>query len=579
MKTVTQGRLFLLTGLSGSGKSTLGHLLVNHLNQYGVRNAYLLDGDAARAFFDGDSAFDAEARDAMTRRMAFAALTMTQNNVDVVMANIAGLRATRRFLRRKFADFIEIFLDVDLDTLIRNDVKGLYKTRLAAERPMLVGVDIPYERPESPELAVFPHRETPEDSLKRILEFLAHRGPIMGTKADTLASLTAYVKRSRILPQVVLTWDHLTRDPVGQLHRVRGALGAGPYILRSSCRAEDARSKSNAGAFKSVPDVPDEGAAFQTAARRVRDSYAEKGVEKPDAEQILVQPMLARVRMAGVVCTRYKAADSPYYVVNYDDRTGRTETVTSGCGGDMIFISRFLRHEELGAWQALIDAVRELEELYPKFPVEVEFAVLEAGEVVVLQCRALHVHSPSVSLEQSAGELIQELKLRLDRYRLPQPHLPGADTILSDMADWNPSEMIGDRPSTLAYSIYRELVTDRTWHEARASQGYFDVLHANLMLSMARKPYMDTRMSFASLTPAALRPATRERLVTLYLDALRRQPQLHDKVEFDLLYTCFDLGVERRIRARNGLAETEIAELLASLRELTNTLVAHAERD
>jgi hypothetical protein len=227
--------------------------------------------------------------------------------------------------------------------------------------------------------------------------------------------------------------------------------------------------------------------------------------------------------------------------------------------------------------ETLIHAVRELESLFPKFPLEIEFAISKSAEILIFQCRPLLVVAPHISLEESAAELIEELKLRFDRLQLPQPHLPGSCTVLSDMADWNPSEIIGDKPSTLSYSIYRELITDRTWHEARTSQGYFNVVQANLMLSMARKPYIDVRMSFASFTPASLSHQTREKLVNLYLQRIKESPHFHDKVEFEILYTCYDLTA-RTGCSNGGLGEHGIREVLGSLRELTNRLVTSAKR-
>ncbi len=56
----------------------------------------------------------------------------------------------------------------------------------------------------------------------------------------------------------------------------------------------------------------------------------------------------------------------------------------------------------------------------------------------------------------------------------PQRALYGTRTILSDMTDWNPAEMIGHHPRPLAYSLYRELITKATWRRARARIGYVD---------------------------------------------------------------------------------------------------------
>jgi adenylylsulfate kinase-like enzyme len=573
MTNLGKGRVFLLTGLSGSGKSTLGNLLVSHLNKYGVRDIFLLDGDASRAFFEGDLSYLPEDRDAMTKRMAFAAFTLTENNIDVVMANIARKKELRQFIRKKIPDYIEIFHDADITTLIEKDVKGTYRNNLSSKNPMIVGVDIPYDRPEYPDVIVYPYKESPQESLKRVLEYLAGRGAIMGTKSETLESLRHIIKMAKVLPQVTITWDLLSGDPANIIKQIEDEIGCGPYILRSSCQCEDNNIVSNAGMFTSVSGVTSDVSDFVNAANTVLESYKKNNIPKPGSEQILIQPMLTDVQMSGVICTRYKSADSPYYVINYDDSTGKTNTITSGAGGNIIYISRFIQREDLKEWEPLFNAIKELETIYHKYPLDIEFAILNTKEIVILQCRPLLVEPSEKLLEESAGELIQELKLRFIRCQLPDPHLPGKETVLSDMADWNPSEIIGDRPSTLSYSLYRELVTDKTWHESRTSQGYFDLVQANLMLSMARKPYIDTRMSFASFTPADLSSTTRNKLVDYYLDTLKKNQHLHDKIEFEILYTCYDLGVEKRIQQCERLTLAERTEVIESLKRLTNHLV------
>jgi adenylylsulfate kinase len=253
----------------------LGKLLTDHLNHFGIRAAFLLDGDSVRFFFDNDLSFNAADRDAVTRRMAYSAFSLIENGIDVVMANIAGSRETRQFLRRKFADYIEIYMNTDLATVVAHDVKGIYSKCSTLERPQIVGMDIPYEEPVCPDVVIFPYRETPQEGLKKVLDFLADRGPLMGTKADTLASIAPFLKKSRVLPQVVLTWDIISRDPFNQLKSVKSELGQGPFIFRSSCRSEDSKKTSNASAFESILNVPGDAEGLRRL-KKIRDSYARK---------------------------------------------------------------------------------------------------------------------------------------------------------------------------------------------------------------------------------------------------------------------------------------------------------------
>jgi phosphoenolpyruvate synthase/pyruvate phosphate dikinase len=67
------------------------------------------------------------------------------------------------------------------------------------------------------------------------------------------------------------------------------------------------------------------------AIERVIDSFAAEG---SDEDQIFVQPMLERVAMAGVAFSR-NPSGGPYFVINYDDRSGLTDRVTAGVGDNL----------------------------------------------------------------------------------------------------------------------------------------------------------------------------------------------------------------------------------------------------
>ena len=64
------------------------------------------------------------------------------------------------------------------------------------------------------------------------------------------------------------------------------------------------------------------------------------------------------------------------------------------------------------------------------------------------------------------------------------------------MADWNPAEMIGKKPSNLSMSIYKKLITDDIWAEQRADYGYFDVRPNKLMFNLLGSPYINVKTDF-----------------------------------------------------------------------------------
>jgi hypothetical protein len=54
--------------------------------------------------------------------------------------------------------------------------------------------------------------------------------------------------------------------------------------------------------------------------------------------------------------------------------------------------------------------------------------------------------------------------------------------MLSNMADWNPAEMIGSKSTPMSISLYSELITNDIWSIQRKNYGYKDVSPNRLMV-------------------------------------------------------------------------------------------------
>lgn len=173
------GTVILLMGLSGAGKTTLSYRLKDIMVEKNKRPVMVLDGDIVREFFEKESGYSPDERFFVTRQIAFGAYLLAENGIDVIVANIAGESRVREFLDRKWLRWVQIFLDVDVDLCIKHDPKGVYKRNMELKHPQLLGVDLEYERPDNPDVTVYPYKESVEESLSKIVGFLAQKGILL----------------------------------------------------------------------------------------------------------------------------------------------------------------------------------------------------------------------------------------------------------------------------------------------------------------------------------------------------------------------------------------------------------------
>lgn len=115
------------------------------------------------------------------------------------------------------------------------------------------------------------------------------------------------------------------------VRRIRDQFAPRDIIVRSSALNEDCDVCSMTGVYQSVKDVKSSSADAVAAA--LREVIASYGPVHPGGNEILVQPMIENVSMSGVVFSHDLNTGAPYYVVNYDDVSGKTDTVTSGIYG------------------------------------------------------------------------------------------------------------------------------------------------------------------------------------------------------------------------------------------------------
>lgn len=394
--------------------------------------------------------------------------------------------------------------------------------------------------------------------------------PRLSTKARTLAALTGRLATADVLPLFFFTiaeWE-LHRNRVSA--QALDVLGPGSWVVRSSALNEDSALASMAGHYTSILDVPS-GNGFVEAVDSVIASY---GPQPEPRDEVLIQPMLSGVRLSGVAFSRDPATGSPYRVINYSHGADST-AVTAGTAQTPTFIAAAGAGDLPPDMARVVALIEELEALFPEQPLDLEFAIAEpADRLYLLQARQLVMQQNCASADAHRA-LLGRVADKVRAAQRPHPFLQGRSTVFGVMPDWNPAEIIGIRPRPLALSLYRELVTDAIWAYQRNNYGYRNLRSFPLLVHFAGQPYIDVRLSFNSFIPKDVEGSLADRLVDYYIDRLNAAPSLHDKVEFEIVFSCYtlDLPVRLKVLAEAGFSEKDRKKLAKSLRLLTNRII------
>lgn len=413
------------------------------------------------------------------------------------------------------------------------------------------------------------------NALNSRIESSERHPDLISTKASTLQALQERLHKSTIESLLIVKVGEVRNNPQTVTDEISECFAGKKIVIRSSSKGEDGFESSNAGHYESILGVnADNAAEVLHALKDVYHSYGKDG-EVTDDEQILVQSQTFDVQYSGVCFTRDIQRNRPYYVVNYDD-TGSTDKVTSGGGGSTIWIAQDADEESIPTqWKTLFLAVRELENILRGMLLDIEFAVKKDGSVVIFQVRPLAA-SYKFGRDITVQRLIDRKNAIREKYNSYVQR--SGNSILSDMAFWNPAEIIGDNPHQLDYSLYRDIITHRAWNDGLVPMGYRKV-SADLMYQLGNKPYISLENSFMSLIPASLSEELAKKLCNFYCKKLKKDFSAHDKIEFEIVHSCFDFETDDRIKEMldSGFSLQEVGNIREALYHLTENNILNYE--
>lgn len=396
-------------------------------------------------------------------------------------------------------------------------------------------------------------------------------------KAGTLEALAPLLTAGQILPLQRFTTERWRREPEDVLTSICGLFGDQRLIVRSSTQAEDQDVCSGAGVYESIANVHGQVALGEAIARVVASYSSDDG-----ADEVLVQPMASHVLACGVAMTRDPETGLPYYVVNFTLGEG-TNGVTAGSESVHSFVAlKSAKRLEPIALRGLFGLLGELERLTGRDGLDVEFAITSEGPVLfqvrpmTAGCRGGGGERPSdAELQAILATEAARIASLADTVRPNGVEIPA---LFGLMPDWNPAEMIGVKPRPLAFSLYKELITDVNWASARFRYGYRDMRDKQLMYQFCGSPYVCIPHSVESFIPAALPQTVVAATVAACCRHLGAHQHLHDKIEFAIIPTCFTPSLakmrETSVAAFEGLTQAQRELYLCELRYVTEHIVS-----
>lgn len=148
-------KVLWLSGLSGSGKSAIANALEQILHSKGYKT-YILDGDNIRWGLNSDLTFSKNDRNENIRRVAEVAKLFVDSGTIVITSFISPYDSNRQQAKDIIGDndYIEIYVDTDIETCERRDVKGLYKKAKEGKIKDFTGINDIYDIPKNPHIIV-----------------------------------------------------------------------------------------------------------------------------------------------------------------------------------------------------------------------------------------------------------------------------------------------------------------------------------------------------------------------------------------------------------------------------------------
>ncbi len=340
--------------------------------------------------------------------------------------------------------------------------------------------------------------------------------------------------------------------------------------IRSSNINEDQKNNSFAGYFKSYLNVNPQNE--NDVIDKIINVFKSYKNFKNKKNEVIIQKMVSNVTISGVATSCDKDNFSPYYYVNFA-KSKDTSKITSGSlnGSTFVYYAKSKLIPKNKYLKKIIILIKELNQTFQD-PVDIEFAFSKSKKLYLLQVRKIVKNNNYKNLQKDFSSDFNKLSKKIKKLKKRHYNLFGNTTLFGVMPDWNPAEIIGIKPNNLAISLYRELITDHIWAEDRKKFGYRDLTSHHLLTNFFGTPFVDVRVDFNSWISNELEPNLSEKLANFYIHKFKNNTQFHDKVEFNIIYSCFSLSTKEKLNEllKYNFNKKEIQKISDSLKIITS---------
>ena len=140
-----------IIGLSGAGKTTLAKEIISKVHE---KNVVLIDGDIIRKVIGKNLGHTLEDRLENAGRICRLCKFLDNQGIHVVCAILSLFPESRLWNKNNIKNYYEVYIETPIDQLQKRDYKGLYRKFSEGKIKNVVGMDIEFIPPNSPDFII-----------------------------------------------------------------------------------------------------------------------------------------------------------------------------------------------------------------------------------------------------------------------------------------------------------------------------------------------------------------------------------------------------------------------------------------